>query len=74
LKALPTAEATVAYLRELVDPGVVGGIDMLAAAQPLGYNETKGIYGVPFGRYSVFAIFPGAGDADADGNARTSSA
>jgi hypothetical protein len=62
LKALPVAEALVAYLRELVDPAVADGIDLLAAAQPLGYNKAKGIYGVPFGRYSVYAIFPGASD------------
>lgn len=69
LKALPVAEAVVTYLRELVEPAVAGGIDMLAAAQPLGFNETKGIYGVPFGRYSAFAIFPGATDTGVDESA-----
>lgn len=69
MKALPVAEAVVAYLRELVDPEVVDGIDLLAAAQPLGYNETKGIYGVPFGRYSAFAVFPSATNKHIEQNA-----
>ena len=60
LKAHSVAEALVEFLRDLVDPEVIEGIDLLAAAQPLGYNLAKHIYGVPFGRYSVFAIFPGA--------------
>ncbi len=60
LKALPMAEAFVTFLRELVDSEAADGIDLLAAAQPLGFNETKGIYGIPFGRYSAFAVFPSA--------------
>jgi len=33
----------------------------VAGAQPLGYNETKAIYGVPFADFTLFV--PGMGPA-----------
>ena len=54
--SLKSAEALLDYLRELLDPEMVEGFDMFAKSQPLGYNETKGIYGVPFANFAVMAI------------------
>jgi hypothetical protein len=57
MRALSAARSFIEYLRELVSPRVVEQLGMLAAAQPLGYNETKGVYGVPFGDCTALAFF-----------------
>jgi len=61
LRAHAVAEALVTFLRDLVDPEVAQTLDMVAGAQPLGYNETKAIYGVPFADFTLFV--PGMGPA-----------
>jgi hypothetical protein len=55
------AEALVEFLGELVHPDVAEGFSMGAQAQPLGYNESKAVYGVPFGDFTLF--MPGIGPA-----------
>lgn len=60
LKALSIADAFIEYLGELVDSEAAIALDCIAGAQPLGYNETKKVYSVPFGRYEAFPVFMNA--------------
>src|SRR5665647_645891 len=50
LRAFDAGSGLVAFLRDLLDDDVAQPVNMRAAAKPLGYNETEGVYGVPFAR------------------------
>jgi hypothetical protein len=48
--------AMVAFLRGLLDSSIVDSFDAVANANPLGFNETKGIYGIPFGEFVILGM------------------
>ncbi|MCS6290055.1 MAG: hypothetical protein H8K10_13925 [Nitrospira sp.] len=54
---MKAADQLIAFLSELIDDRFVKGFKLLAEANPLGFNETKKIYGVPFGQKVIFAFF-----------------
>ena len=49
------AEGLVDYLRELLADDMRDKFEIAANSNPIGYNETKGIYGVPFGKSVIIA-------------------
>ncbi len=53
----------VEFLTDLVDPRRRDDIRLAAKANPLGYNETKKIYGVPFGPTVITLVALGKGPA-----------
>lgn len=59
LFCIETAKKFVKFLTEIVDPKVRDSIEFLIESNPIGFNETKGIYGVPFGRTPI--IYSGYG-------------
>lgn len=63
VRALTVAHGFVEYLNELLDPRITEELTEMAGAQPMGFNETKGIYGVPFSRYTALPTFPSKDDA-----------
>lgn len=48
LRAYEADTGLVGFLRELIERDLLSELDLLADAIPLGYNETKGMYGIPF--------------------------
>jgi hypothetical protein len=57
------SNALVEFLTDLVDPRRRDDIRLAAKANPLGYNETKKIYGIPFGPVVIMSVAPGKGPA-----------
>ncbi len=55
------ANALVDFLTGLVDERIRDEIRMAAQADPLGFSETKQIYGVPFGPAVIMSVAPGKG-------------
>ncbi len=53
---LKSGEELVRYLRELLDPKFMNEFDMFTESHPIGFNEKKGIYGIPFADFAVMAI------------------
>jgi hypothetical protein len=54
---MKAADQLIAFLTELIDDRAVKTFKALAEANPLGFNETKKIYGVPFGPRVSFGFF-----------------
>ena len=50
------ADEFVEYLTELIDEEVRDDIRFVTSRNPLGFNETKGIYGVPFGDVVALSV------------------
>jgi hypothetical protein len=50
--------AFISFLEELLAPQIKDDFVFASEANPLGYNESKGIYGVPFGKFMI--VFTGA--------------
>jgi hypothetical protein len=50
------ADDLVEFLIALVDPTIRDEIQYATSRNPIGYNETKGLYGVPFGDFVVLAV------------------
>lgn len=56
---IEAAKKFAKFLTNLVDPKIRDSIEFLIESNPIGFNETKGIYGVPFGKTVI--IFSGYG-------------
>lgn len=53
LAAKSASESFVEMIRDLLSKKIHEKHDLFISANPLGYNETKGIYGVPFGQHVI---------------------
>jgi hypothetical protein len=52
------AEGFVQFLRSLLSPKAASLLDLCAGANPIGFNEKKQIYGIPFGPAVILACGP----------------
>ena len=50
---IDAASRFVQFLAQLIDPKIRESIEFLIGSNPIGFNETKGIYGVPFGKMAI---------------------
>jgi hypothetical protein len=53
------ASGLVEYLTEMIDEPYLSDFRYVSTRNPLGYNETKGVYGVPFGNTVVLSVTHG---------------
>jgi hypothetical protein len=49
------AENLIAYLTELITDEVIKEFEMLSETNPLGFNEKKQLYGIPFGNFVIIS-------------------
>jgi hypothetical protein len=51
-----TSRSLIDYLRTPLTDEVATQIDYVSKCNPLGYNESKRTYGVPFGQAAIIAM------------------
>ncbi|MBI3861049.1 MAG: hypothetical protein HY290_04055 [Planctomycetia bacterium] len=65
------ADALIVFLTEMIDPAHRDTIRIVTETNPLGYNETKGIYSVPFGESVVISVTTRRAAPTSDGTGST---
>lgn len=58
LACMKAGQEFVAFLNEQIDNRVVDELKTFADANPIGFNEAKNIYGIPFGNTLIMPFFP----------------
>jgi hypothetical protein len=54
---MKAAEDFVSFLTEQIEDRLVEEFKVFADANPIGFNEAKNIYGIPFGKALIMPFF-----------------